>query len=227
MKNQEGQIIYVGKATSLKSRVRSYFQSAHQLNHKTAALVEKIADLETIVVESPRDALILENTLIKKYNPRYNIRLKDDKQYPFLQLTVNERFPRLLVARTARDDGSRYFGPYTGTGSIKEKQKIIKELFPLRSCNTRSWPKNHRACLNHHLGRCSAPCEGKISEAGYWEIVREAELFLQGRTGEIKKRTELAMKAASRDLKYEEAARLRDVPPYSGGGQRAASAGQK
>ena len=211
MKSKDDKVIYVGKAVSLKNRVRSYFQSPHRLDPKTAALVEKITDLETIVVSNQREALILENTLIKRYAPRYNIRLKDDKQYPFLQLTVDEAFPRLLVARSAKDDKTRYFGPYAGTGSIWEMHKIIKQLFPLRSCNKKSWPKNHRACLNSHLGQCLAPCEGKISEEQYREIVKDVILFLEGKTAEIKKRTERAMEEASRDLRFEEAARLRDL----------------
>ena len=211
MKDKDGKVIYVGKAAFLKNRVRSYFQSPHRLDPKTAALVEKITDLETIVVSNPREALILENTLIKRYVPRYNIRLKDDKQYPFLQLTVNEPFPRLLVARHARDDKTRYFGPYAGTGSIWEMHKIIKQLFPLRSCNKKNWPQNHRACLNAHLGQCMAPCEGKISEEEYQKIVKDVILFLDGKTAQIKRKTERAMEEASKELRFEEAARLRDL----------------
>jgi len=210
MKDAGGSIIYVGKATSLKSRVRSYFQSPAGLSPKTAALVSKIADLETVVVDSPADALLLESNLIKERRPYYNIRLKDDKHYPYLQLTLNEDYPRMLVARCAKNDGNLYFGPYSSPAAMNKTVMLIKNIFPLRTCSGKAWKKEQRACLNAHIGRCPAPCEGKISKEEYAELVEQVILFLQGKTKALAKNIEREMKEASQYLRFEEAARLRD-----------------
>jgi excinuclease ABC subunit C len=208
MKDDEGVIIYVGKASSLKNRVRSYFQNPAALDAKTAALVSKIVDLETVVVDSARDALILESHLIKEHRPHYNVRLRDDKHYPYFQLTMTEEFPRLLVARRAKNDGNRYFGPYINSTAMREAAKLISEIFPLRSCKTMR--KRHRACLNSHIGRCLAPCEEKISREEYAKIVEQVILFLQGKTKELCRQKKKAMQEASENLCFEEAARYRD-----------------
>ncbi len=211
MKDAQGRVIYVGKAASLKSRVRSYFQSPHLLTPKTAALVEKIADLETIVVDNPRQALILESNLIKEHRPHYNILLRDDKHYPYLRLTASEDFPRLVVARRAKNDGDRYFGPYVSSKAMNQAVHLIQKLFPLRSCRSKTWPVNHRACLNSHIGLCLAPCAGRISREEYGAMVEQVALFLQGKTKEISRQVERAMEKASEELRFEEAARLRDL----------------
>ncbi len=210
MKDGQGTIIYVGKAASLKNRVRSYFQNTAMLTPKTAALVAKIKDFDTIIVDSAEDALILESQLIKEHEPHYNIRLRDDKHYPYLQLTLGEEYPRLLVTRRAKNDGSRYFGPYVSSTAMNQALKVIRTIFPLRSCTGKSWNANHRACLNAHVGICLSPCEGKISKKDYDTMVQQVILFLSGKTKSIAHEIEQAMNEASRELRFEEAARLRD-----------------
>ena len=154
MKDSSGKIIYVGKAVNLKNRVSSYFHGIHDT--KTQRLVEKITDFETVLVNSEAEALILEANLIKEHDPHYNILLRDDKHYPYLRLTVDEDFPRLLIARKAKSDGSKYFGPYPSVGSIHRAKEVVEQFFPLRTCN--SVKNKKRACLNAHIGKCSAPC---------------------------------------------------------------------
>ena len=210
MRDSEGEVIYVGKATSLKSRVGSYFQSPDSLLPKTQALVAKIVSLETIVTDSPTEALILECNLIKRYLPHYNISLRDDKRYPYLMITVKEDFPRLLVVRSVKNDGSRYFGPYVSATEMRRAQKLIEEIFPLRTCTAKTWHKNHRPCLNAHLGNCSAPCDGRISREEYLKTVEGITLFLQGRTKDILQLVEQRMYQAAEELRFEDAAHLRE-----------------
>ncbi len=211
MKNAAGRVIYVGKAVSLRSRVRSYFQAPEGLNPKTAALVEKIADLETIVVKNEQEALILESQLIKRYAPHYNILLRDDKHYPYLRLTLEEKYPRLLIARRASADGSRYFGPYPQAGAMHHSLELIKKLFPLRQCKVKSWPSSHRPCLNEDLGLCKAPCAGHISEQDYRQIVEQVIAFLKGENKDITRRLEAEMDAAAGQWRFEDASRIRDL----------------
>ena len=208
MKDSAGKIIYVGKAVNLKNRVRSYFRGAH--DSKTEALVANIADFDTIVVQNEAEALILESNLIKRYSPHYNILLRDDKHYPYLRLTLEEEFPRLVVARRALPNGSRYFGPYPNVGAMHRAEEVIKEIFPLRTCRSRSFKKNQRACLNAHIGRCTAPCEGNISREAYMEIVEGVSLFLQGKTKSLIEREQQLMEEAAQDLRFEDAATHRD-----------------
>ncbi|MCL2817668.1 MAG: excinuclease ABC subunit UvrC [Clostridiales bacterium] len=210
MKDSGGQVIYVGKAQSLKNRVRSYFQSPETLTPKTAVLVGKVAGIEIVVVDSPRDALILESNLIKEHRPRYNVVLRDDKHYPYLMLTMREDFPHLLVVRRAKADGNFYFGPYVNVGEMRSAQKLIEEIFPLRSCNQREFRPGQRACLNAHIGRCPAPCEKRVTKEEYASLVDETVMFLQGRTKEVVQRLRKAMQAAAAQLNFEEAARLRE-----------------
>jgi len=209
MKDEAGAVIYVGKAVNLKNRVRSYFHGAH--DPKTTALVENIADFDTVVVNSEADALILECNLIKEYQPYYNILLRDDKHYPYLCLTLSEDFPRLLVARRAKNDGNKYFGPYVGVSGMRHVMHIISKIFPLRSCSGRPWRPGQRACLNAHIGRCLAPCEGRVSEPEYARLVEGVQQFLQGKTRDLIRRFEQDMLLASEELRFEEAARLRDT----------------
>jgi len=210
MKDVQGNIIYVGKASSLKQRVRSYFQSSKHHSPKELSLIERIHSLETIVVDSPVEALILECNLIKQHRPKYNIRLRDDKHYPYLKVTLEEDFPRVLVVRSMKPDKAKYFGPYTSTTAMNKTLKIIKDIFPLRSCRKEKVDSKNRACLNAHIGKCSAPCAGRISPEDYRNMVHQVVLFLEGRRLEIIKDLEKKMAQAAEELKFEEAARLRD-----------------
>ncbi len=213
MKDAAGKVIYVGKALSLRNRVKSYFkdnlgQGGH--SEKTRALVKNIADLEWILTDSEMEALILECNLIKKYKPRYNIRLMDDKGYPYVRITT-EDFPRVEYVHKMARDGARYFGPYTSSGDIKDTLKLLKRIFPLRSCkSTAGWGRQQRPCLNRHIGRCLAPCMGQVSKEEYGEMIRQVILFLEGRQEVLCKRIEEKMEEAAESLNFEEAAQLRD-----------------
>ena len=209
MKDQSGHIIYVGKAVNLKNRVRSYFRGKHDV--KTELLVENIADFETVIVGSEAEALILEANLIKEHCPHYNILMRDDKHYPYLRLTLEEDYPRLLVARKAAKDGSRYFGPYPNAGAMHQAVDHIRSLFPLRTCSGKNFRAGQRACLNAHIGRCKAPCEGNISKEEYQGIVEQVSLFLQGKTKTIIRQEQEKMAQAAEELRFEDAARHRDA----------------
>lgn len=211
MRDEGGKVIYVGKALSLKSRVRSYFNELGGHSEKTKALVRHIRDLEWILTDSEVEALILECNLIKKYKPKYNIRLMDDKSYPYLKVTVGEAYPRLELVRHMSQDGARYFGPYTSTGAVHETLKMLRQLFPLRTCKTTAhWGKQARPCLNAHIGRCLAPCMGKADPADYQQMIREVILFLEGKQETLCRHLEAEMLKASEALEFEKAARLRD-----------------
>ena len=207
MKDAQDKIIYVGKAIVLKNRVRQYFQSNKSHSPKVKAMVAKIADFETIVTASEVEALILECNLIKKFRPRYNISLKDDKSYPYLKLTLNEDFPRVIVTRRIMDDGSKYFGPYTNSSAVKDSLELLHKLFPLRTCKT----LGKRPCLEYHIKRCLAPCADKISRADYADFVHSTEKFLEGRTAEVEREITEMMNVAAENLNYELAAKLRDI----------------
>lgn len=207
MKDANGKIIYVGKAVVLKNRVRQYFHASKNHTAKVKAMVAKIADFETIVTASEVEALILECNLIKQHRPRYNISLKDDKNYPHLKLTLGEEFPRILLTRRVERDGARYFGPYTSGLAVKETLQLLHKLFPLRTC--RSFPS--RPCLEFHIGRCLAPCAGKISPEDYSQFVQATEKFLDGRTAAVERDLENKMAAAAESLNFELAAKFRDV----------------
>ncbi|KKM10520.1 excinuclease ABC subunit C [Clostridiales bacterium PH28_bin88] len=209
MRDSKGNIIYVGKATSLKNRVRSYFRSTHRQAAKTRALVSHIADLEYIVTDSAVEALILENNLIKEHRPKYNIDLKDDKTYPYLKVTLQEKFPRVMVTRSVQKDGARYFGPYTRAGAMNETLKLLRRLFPVRTCTNHTLQQG-RACLNAHIGRCPAPCDGRVDEDTYRAAVGEIVLFLEGRGDDLVARLKQRMEEAAANLEFEKAARLRD-----------------
>ncbi len=209
MLDSRGNIIYVGKATSLKNRVRSYFRPSGQPSAKVRAMVAKVEDLEYIITDSPVEALILENNLIKEHRPRYNIDLKDDKTYPYLKVTVQDRYPRILVTRLVQKDGARYFGPYTRAGAMHETLKLLRRLFPVRTCTDHVLQQG-RACLNAHIGRCPAPCTGQISEEQYRSVVAEILMFLEGRQEDLVARLQARMAEAAENLEYERAARLRD-----------------
>lgn len=207
MKDSRGKIIYVGKAVVLKNRVRQYFQSNKNHGAKVKAMVAKVADFETIITATEVEALILECNLIKKYRPRYNISLKDDKSYPYLKLTLAEDFPRIVLTRRVIHDGSRYFGPYTSGLAVKETLQLLKKIFPLRTCKTFA----KRPCLEFHIKRCLAPCANKISREDYMRFVNAAEKFLEGRTAQVERELSNQMAQAAEALNFEQAARLRDT----------------
>ena len=207
MKDAQGKIIYVGKAVILKNRVRQYFQSNKNHSPKVRAMVAKIADFETILTGSEVEALILECNLIKKHRPRYNISLKDDKTYPYVKVSLAEDYPRVMITRRVLKDGSRYFGPYTNVGAVHESLKLLRRLFPMRTCKHMDVD---RPCLEYHIKRCIAPCTGQVDQAEYDAMVRSVCLFLEGRTETVEKELEERMNQAAAELKFELAARLRD-----------------
>lgn len=207
MHDTEGKVIYVGKAVVLKNRVRSYFRNLASHTPKVKAMVAKIADIETIVTSSEVEALILECNLIKKYRPRYNIMLKDDKTYPYLKLTVNEDFPRLYVTRKQSRDGAKYYGPYADAGAMHATLKLLRSMFPLRTCRKMN---TDRPCLNYHIKRCLAPCAGLVTREEYHNMIRSVSMVLDGRTAELEKDLKRRMYEASENYAFEEAARLRD-----------------
>lgn len=212
MKNGQGQVIYVGKAAVLPHRLRQYFQAAERHVPRTRAMVKQVADFEFIVTGNAVEALILEANLIKEYAPRYNVRLKDDKAYPFVKVSLEEPFPRLHVVRRRAKDGSRYFGPYTEVKALRETLDTLRRFFPLRTCKKALLPagRAERPCLNYHLGRCLGPCTGKVTPEEYRRVVDEACLFLEGRHDRLLPELRRRMAEASAALAFERAARLRD-----------------
>lgn len=207
MHDASGQVIYVGKAVVLKNRVRSYFRNLASHTPKVKAMVAKIAEIETIVTSSEVEALILECNLIKKYRPRYNIMLKDDKTYPYLKVTLQEEYPRLYVTRKKLKDGARYYGPYADAGAMHATVKLLRGMFPLRTCRKMN---TDRPCLNYHIKRCLAPCAGYVSREEYGNMIRSVCMVLDGRTAELERDLKKRMQEAADNYAFEEAARLRD-----------------
>lgn len=211
MLNEAGEIIYVGKAVNLRNRVRSYFQKSAHHPIKVQVLVEHITDFEYIVTDSEMEALILENNLIKKHAPRYNVRLKDDKTYPYIKVTIQETFPRVFMVRKRLNDGARYFGPYTDVTVVRETLSFLRTLFPIRTCRKNIEEGGQdRPCLNYHIGRCLAPCAGLVSKETYGEMIAEALLFLEGRIDRLIPELTSKMREAASQLEFEKAARLRN-----------------
>jgi len=211
-KDARGEILYVGKAKNLRSRVRSYFGPDHEDVAKHAALVRHIAAVDTIVVPTEAEALLLENNLIKAHNPRFNVLLRDDKSYPQIAVTLAEPFPRVLVVRRVALPGARYFGPYTDVGTLRQTLQIIRRLFTVRSCH---WdlPADHpeRPCLDYHIERCRAPCVGYQSREDYRRMIDDVLVFLEGKTVDVRTRLRERMHDASRAQDFERAAQLRDA----------------
>ncbi|MCD8380426.1 MAG: excinuclease ABC subunit UvrC [Lachnospiraceae bacterium] len=213
MHDQADSVIYVGKAVNLHNRVRSYFRKNIGRGPWIDKMVSQIARFEYIVTDSELEALVLENNLIKEYNPKYNTLLKDGKTYPYIKVTVSEAYPRVLFSRQMKKDKSRYFGPYSSAAAVRDTIELINKLFGLRSCN-KSLPKEigqERACLNYHIGQCAAPCQGYISREEYGERVRKALAFLNGDHQAVMDDLSQKMLAASENMEFEEAARLRDL----------------
>ena len=211
-KDAAGDVLYVGKAKRLRNRVRSYFATDFPTSPRNQLLQRLIADVETIVVPSEAQSLILENNLIKEYRPRFNVRLKDDKSYPSIAVTLNEPFPRVLVTRRRNIPGARYFGPYTDVGKLRRTLAIIRRLYTVRSCHD-ALPeeRRERPCLDYHIGRCQAPCMGWQAETDYRRMVEDVVEFLEGRTGDLRGRVREAMLASSGAENYERARELRDA----------------
>jgi len=211
MKGVGDEILYVGKAKNLRARVLSYFSEEKDGRYQVKFLMRKVGDVESFVTTNEKEALLLENNLIKKYQPRYNIFLKDDKSYLSLKLNAKHPFPRLWPTRRIEKDGSVYFGPYTSAFKTREVLDFIEEHFRLRNCSEHDFANRVRPCLQYQIRRCEAPCVGYISQEAYGEIVREAKLFLQGRNQELIKTVNEKMENASNELRFEEAARYRDL----------------
>ena len=212
MKNSLGEVIYVGKAKILKNRVKSYFQNSKNHSEKVRVMVKHIAEFEYIVTDSEMEALILECNLIKKYSPRYNILLKDDKFYPFIKITVNDDFPRVFVTRNYSKDGSKYFGPYTNGTAVYETINLINKIFPLRTCKLliKEWGEPVRPCLNYHIKKCFGPCGGYINKEEYGKMIKDVIDILSGKDTTVLKVLQSEMEEASVNLEFEKAADLRD-----------------
>ncbi len=213
MHDKQDAIIYVGKAISLKNRVRQYFQKSRNLGIKKEQMVEQIARFEYIVTDSELEALVLESNLIKEHCPKYNTMLKDDKNYPFIKVTAGEAFPRIMTARSMKKDKSKYFGPYTSAGAVKDVIELTRKLYHLRTCN-RNLPRDigkERPCLYYHIKQCDAPCQGYITEAAYQEKIEELLDFLNGNHKKILTQLEGKMYEASEKMEFEEAAQYRDL----------------
>ncbi len=209
-RDAKAQVLYVGKAASLRSRVRSYFQESRPRDPKTDALVRQIRDLEYIVTDNELEALMLEANLVRKHRPRYNIILRDDKHYPFLKLTTNEDFPRLLVARRVQDDGAVYYGPFYPATAMRETLRLTRQLFPLRTCSIAIDGRLERPCIQYAIHRCNAPCTGWETREGYAKTVRDVMGFLEGKDEDLALRLTKEMEVAAADQKFERAAVLRD-----------------
>src|SRR5581483_11521760 len=210
MRNAAGEIIYVGKAAVLRNRVRSYFGAPASLEPKTRRLVSNIADFEFIVTNSEAEALMLEATLVKQYQPHFNIRLKDDKHYPYLKVDLNDPWPRVYITRKVEDDGARYFGPYASSSSVRVTLDLVKKLFPWRSCTKTITGDDPRPCLDYYIKRCIAPCTSYCTRDEYDAVIKQVILFLEGRTDEVIEDLRGKMHDAAERYDFEQAAQYRD-----------------
>jgi len=216
MKNSKGTIIYVGKAKNLKKRVSSYFNRNSFDHPRTEVLVGRITDLDYIVTRSELDALILEDTLIKKHRPKFNVSLKDDKRYPYLKITMKDAFPRVVVTRSLERDGAKYFGPYTEAHSVRNTLILLEKIFKLRTCNkyipkeVKKQDSDDRACLNYQINKCDAPCIGNVSYEEYRERINQVVLFLKGKTEDVISQLRSQMEKAADNQRYEKASQFRD-----------------
>ncbi len=204
------QIIYIGKSNSLRDRISSYFRSNKNFSSKTIELVNKIEDFEFITTDTDQEAILLENSLIKKHRPKYNVRLKDDKNYPYIKVDFNDPFPKIYVSRKASDKNAKYFGPFASAFSVRKTLNLLNKLFPYRTCTKKITGKDPRPCLEFHIKRCIAPCTGYASQKEYKTVINEASLFLSGNTQKVMSKLKNEMKIASNNMKYEKAALIRD-----------------
>jgi excinuclease ABC subunit C len=210
MRGADGGVIYVGKAASLRNRVRSYFGSPMSMEGKTRLLAEQIADFEYIVTHTEQEAMHLEAAMVKRHQPIFNIRLKDDKHYPYLKVDLTDPWPRVYITRRVEKDGARYFGPFANAGSVRRTLDIVNKLFPWRSCTKTITGTDPRPCLDYYIHRCIAPCTSYCTKEEYDEVIRQVILFLEGRTEEVVRRLKQEMKQASDAMEYERAGRIRD-----------------
>jgi len=209
-KDKKGSILYVGKAGNIKHRVSSYFQRRDGMDTKTLAMMEKVTNIETIVTDTEKEALILEDNLVKEHHPRYNVKLRDDKRYPCLRLSIEEDFPTLRIVRRIKKDRALYFGPYPSATSLKETLKLIRRLFPIRTCLDARFSNRTRPCINYEMGRCSGPCTGKIGPVRYKEIIREVKMFLEGKNKDLIDQLRRRMEEEAEQLHFEKAAEIRN-----------------
>ena len=213
MKNKNGKIIYVGKAISLKNRVRQYFQSSKNHSSKVKSMVSNIASFEYIITDSELEALILECNLIKQYRPKYNVLLRDDKTYPYIKVTVNEDYPRVMKVRKVLKDKAKYFGPYTNVGAVNDTLEVIRNIYPIRNCNVdiaKAIQNNARPCLNHHIKKCVGPCTGNVSKEDYRKMIDEIIMFLSGKEESLIEILKEKMNKCAMEFNFEEAAIYRD-----------------
>lgn len=210
MRGSKEQVLYVGKSSSLRNRLRSYFSNPASLTGKTRDLVHAITDFEYIVTESEQEALLLENSQIKKHQPRFNVRLKDDKTYPYIKVDLSEEFPRIYITRRTANDGARYFGPFASAGSVRKTLDLLNRLFPYRTCTKPITGTDERPCLEFHIKRCNAPCTGYANKTEYRDVIDQVLMFLDGNTREVVRELKSAMGGASESLEFERAAALRD-----------------
>ena len=210
MKDEKGKVIYVGKAVNLRNRVRSYFHASANRSPKTHYLRQDIADLDFIVTASELEALILECTLIKKYQPRYNVRLKDDKRYPYIKITWQEPYPRIYTVRQMQNDAAKYYGPFTATWAVSQTLDLLRKIFPYLTCKRKITGQDKQACLYYYIGRCPGPCIGAVSQEKYRALVSQICRFLEGKSEEIIDDLRAQMMAASEKLEFERATTLRD-----------------
>jgi len=210
MKDARGNVLYVGKASVLRNRLRTYFGSSANLPSKIRRMLGQLHDFECIVTDSEAEALILENTLIKRYKPRYNARLKDDKTYPYLKIDLAEEFPRVYITRKTGDDGARYFGPFATAGTVRQTMDLVKRLFPYRSCTKAITGNDPRPCLEFYINRCVAPCTGQATQEEYAKVIQQVILFMEGDTEAVTNDLQENMNKAAENLEFERAAVLRD-----------------
>jgi excinuclease ABC subunit C len=209
-KDKGGTILYVGKAGNIKHRVSSYFQKPADKDTKTSTMLEKVTDVDTIVTDTEKEALILEDNLVKEHHPRYNVKLRDDKRYPCLRLSVEEEFPTLSIVRRIKRDHSLYFGPYPSATSLRETLKLVRNIFPIRTCLDTKFSHRLRPCINYEMDRCAGPCCGKIDPVQYQEIVHQVRMFLEGKNKDLLERLKKRMEKESDQLHFERAAKIRD-----------------
>lgn len=210
MKGETDEVLYVGKAVNLRNRLRSYFQSSATHSPRVLRLVDDAADLDFFVTDSELEALILECNLIKRHRPHYNVRLKDDKRYPYIKITWQEDFPRVNVVRRMLADGARYFGPYTSSAAMRQTLALLRRIFPYLTCKRKITGSDERSCLYHHIGRCLAPCIGAVSKDDYRDMMQQVCLFLEGKGEEVLASLRQRMETAAENMEFERAANLRD-----------------
>src|SRR4030042_1460558 len=210
LKDEAGNTLYGGKAASLYHRVGSYFGSPYNLSPKVQRMVAKVRDFDFFITDSEQEAILLECNLIKKYRPRYNVRLKDDKSYPYLKIGLGEDWSRVYITRHLEKDGARYFGPFASAGSVRQTLGLLRKLFPFRSCKKTITGGDPRPCLEYHIHRCLGPCIGAVSKKEYQQVINQVILFLEGKQETVVRQLRRKMEAAAEKLEFEKAALLRD-----------------